>query len=91
MKPKFEDIKTLVVCFPIECGFMVDWDGKNYNLNDEDELREWKNDYGIKFVHIFNSIFYHTHLKVYSNILYSNITNLYANIQIKINTSMYLY
>ena len=40
MKPNFQDIKTLVVNFPIERGFMVDWDGKNYNLNDEDELRE---------------------------------------------------
>ena len=47
MKPNFQDIKTLVVNFPIERGFMVDWDGKNYNLNDEDELREWKNDYGM--------------------------------------------
>ena len=47
MNPNFQDIKTLVVNFPIERGFMVDWDGKNYNLNDENELREWKNDYGM--------------------------------------------
>ena len=43
MTPKFEDIKTLVVCFPIERGFMVDWNDKNYDLTAEDELREWKN------------------------------------------------
>lgn len=48
MKPKFKDIKTLVVCFPIEYGRMAEWGGKNYDLTDADEQREWKNDgYGM--------------------------------------------